>query len=66
MPTAFHLFVAHDDISRQLTNCDENYKFTVYPYSMLQKFVVDSEVFVTSHREVVRKSHVGRTGSLKF
>ena len=25
--TALHLHVAHDDITKQLANCDENYKF---------------------------------------
>ena len=36
VPTACHLSVAHDDdIIRQLANCDENYKFSVYPYSYI-------------------------------
>jgi len=61
VPTALHLLVAYDDITRQLANCDENYNFSVYPYSMLQEFVVDSEVIITSHPEIVRKSHVWRT-----
>ena len=57
-PTALHLPVAHDDdITRQLAKCDENYKFSIYPYSMLQKFAVDSEVIVMSYSEIVRKSH---------
>jgi len=35
VPTALHLRVIHDDdITRHLTNCDENYKFIVYPYSI--------------------------------
>jgi len=39
VPTALHLSVTHDDdITGQLTNCDENYKFSVYPYSLLQEF----------------------------
>ena len=34
--TALHLSFAHDDdITRQLANCDENYKFVAYPYSIL-------------------------------
>jgi len=52
-----------DTPTRQLANCDENYKFSVYPYNMLQEFAVDSEVIVTSHPKVVRKSHAWRTGS---
>jgi len=32
---ALHLSVAHDDITRHLANCDENYKFIAYPYSIL-------------------------------
>jgi len=31
---ALHFHIAHD-ITRQLANCDENYKFFIYPYSML-------------------------------
>ena len=57
VPVVVHLHVAHDDITRQLVNCDENFKFFVYPYSMLQEFAVDSEMIVTSHPEIVRKSH---------
>ena len=47
-----------NDITRQLANCDENYKFSVYPYSVLQEFAVDSEVIVASHPEIVRESHI--------
>ena len=55
---ALHLPIAHDDdITRQLANCDEKYKFFVYPYSILQEFTVDSEVIVTSHFEITRKLH---------
>ena len=63
--TALHSPVAHDDITRQLANYDNNYKFSVYLYSMLQEFVVDSEVIVIviSHPEVVRKSHTWHTDS---
>ena len=46
----------------QLANCGENYKFSVYPYSILQEFTVNTEVIVTSHPEIVRKSHAWRTG----
>ena len=58
VPTALYLTVTYtDDITRQLANYDENYKFSVYPYNMLQKFAVDRKVIVTSHPEIVRKSH---------
>jgi len=34
--TMLHLPIAHDDdITRQLANCDETYKFSIYPYIML-------------------------------
>jgi len=58
-----HLLVYNDDIIRRLANCNENYKFSVYPYSMLHEFAVDSEVITTSHPEIVRKSHAWRTDS---
>jgi len=41
----------------------KNYKFSIYSYNMLQEFAVDNEVIVTSHSQIVRKSHVWRTGS---
>ena len=64
VPTVLHLSVAHeDDITRQLANHDGNYKFSIYLYSMLQEFTVDSEVIVTSHPEIVRRSHAWCTGS---
>jgi len=55
--TVLHLLITYDDFNRHLTNCDKNYKFSVYPYNMLQEFIIDSEVIVTSHPEIVRKSH---------
>ena len=33
VPIALHLLVVHDDITRQLANCYENYKFSIYLYS---------------------------------
>jgi len=36
VPAALHLPVAHDDaITRHLANCDKNYKFAAYQYSIL-------------------------------
>ena len=52
-----HLLVVFDDITGQLINCNDNYKFSVCPYSVLQEFVVDSEMIVTSYSEIVRKLH---------
>jgi len=53
--TALHLPFAYNDSTRQLANCNDNYKFFAYPYSILQKFTIDSEVIVTSYHEIVRK-----------
>jgi len=50
-----HLLVANDDIIRQLANCDKNYKFVAYPYSILNEFTVDNEVIVMSYPGTVRK-----------
>jgi len=55
VPTALHLLVAYD-ITRQLANCGENYKFSTYPYSMFQEFAIINQVIVTNHHEIVRKS----------
>ena len=36
VPTTLHLHVARDDgITTQLANCNENDRFSLYPYSML-------------------------------
>ena len=62
VPTALYLPVTYDDdITSQLTNCDGNYKFSVYPYTMLQEFVIDSVVIVTGHHEIMRKSRAWNT-----
>ena len=55
--TALHLHVAFDDITRQLVNCNDNYKISACLYSVLQEFVVDAEVIVTSHSGIPRKLH---------
>jgi len=67
---AFHLLVAHDEISKQIAICNDDYKFVTYPHSILQKFAVDGEVIVTIHFEgfstgTVRKLHARRTGSYR-
>ena len=62
--TALHLHVVHDDdITRQLTNYDENDKFVAYLYSILQKITVNNKVIVTSHPEIVRKLHAWSAAS---
>ena len=58
--TALHFPVTHIDITRLIAICNDTYKFTAYPYSILQEFAVDSKVMVTSHPEVVRKLHAWR------
>ena len=55
MSIVLHLLVANDDIIRQLANCDKNYKFVAYPYSILNEFTVDNEVIVMSYPGTVRK-----------
>jgi len=58
VPIALYLPIAHDDdITRYLANCDENYKFAAYSYSILQEFTVDNKVIVTSHSENIKKLH---------
>ena len=62
VPTALHLLVAYiDDISRSIGICNDTYKFAAYPYSILNEFVIDSKVMVSSHLEAVRKLHAWRT-----
>ena len=46
------------DITRQLTNDNDNCKFSTCSYCVLQGFAVEIEVMVTSHPEVVRKLYV--------
>ena len=55
---ALHLLVVHiDDITRPIAICNDTYKFVPYPYSILQEFVLDNKLMVTSDLEVVRKLH---------
>ena len=60
---ALHLPVAHDNITGQLAN--DNYKFSACPYSASQEFIVEIEVMITSHPEIVRKNHVRHMDSFK-
>ena len=62
VPTALHLSLVHEDIAKQLANYNDNYNFFVYPYSKLQKFIVNSKMIVTNHLKIVRKSHAWHTG----
>jgi len=62
VPTVLNLPVAYiDDISRSIGICNDTYKFAAYPYSILNEFVIDSKVMVSSHLEAVRKLHAWRT-----
>jgi len=63
---ALHLPVAYDNVTRQLANDNDDYKFSACPYSVLQEFAVEIEVMVTSHPEVVREMHVRCTIFSKF
>ena len=53
--TALHLPIVHDNITGQLANDNDNYKFSACPYSVSQEFAVEIEVMITSHSEVVRE-----------
>jgi len=46
-----HLPVAHYEMSREIAICNDDYKFTTYPHSILHEFVIDDEVMVTNHFE---------------
>ena len=43
---ALHFLVSHDEISRQIVICNDDYKFVAYPYSILHEFAVDNEVTI--------------------
>ena len=67
MPRVYivHLPVAYDDITGQLANDNDNYKFSACSNSVLQEFVVETEVMIISHPEVVRGIHVRHIDSSK-
>jgi len=44
-----HLPVAYDDITGQLANDSDNYKFSACSNSVLQEFAVETEVMIISH-----------------
>ena len=48
---ALHLLVAYDDITRELANDNDKYKFSACPYSILQEFTLEIDVMLTSHPE---------------
>jgi len=48
---ALYLLEMHDDICKQITICNDDYKFDVYPYSILQEFTFKNVVIVTIHSE---------------
>ena len=51
-----HFSVAHDEIPRQIAICNDDYKFTVFSHSILQKFIVN-EVKGIFHPEIVMTLH---------
>ena len=55
MSTALHLPVAYDDIIGQLTNDNDNYKFSTCPYSILQEFAVENEVTIITNLKIERE-----------
>ena len=41
---ALHLLVAHDETSRQIAICNDDYRFAAFSHSILQEFAVVNEV----------------------
>ena len=41
----------HDETHKQITICNDNYKFVAYPYSILQEFTVKNVVMIMIHSE---------------
>jgi len=48
---ALHLPEMHDETRKQITICNDDYKFVVYPHSILQEFAVKNMVIVMIHSE---------------
>ena len=63
---ALHLPVAHDETPKQIAICNNDYKFAVFSYSILQEFVVVNEVTNISHSEIVSMLHSQRINSYKI
>ena len=62
--TPLHLPVTHDDnLTRQISICNDNNKFAAYPYSILREFTVNNKVIVMNHYETMRKLHAWCTDS---
>ena len=43
---ALHLLEMHDVTYKQITICNDNYKFTAYPHSILQEFIIKNVMIV--------------------
>jgi len=56
--TTLYLSVAYGDITGQLANNNNNYKFFACPYNILLEFAIENEVTVTSHPEIGRELHI--------
>jgi len=63
---ALHLPVAHDETPGHIASCNDDYKFVVFSYSILQEFAVVNEVTGISHSEIVSALHNQRTDSYKI
>jgi len=48
---ALHLPEIHDEIYRQITICNDDYRFVVYPHSSLPEFAVKYVVMILIHSE---------------
>ena len=46
---ALHFPKIHDEIQKQITICNDNYKFDAYPHNILQKIAVKNMMIVTIH-----------------
>ena len=57
--------VTYDDITGQLANENDNYKFSACSNSVLQEFAGETEVMIINHPELVRGIHVRHMDSSK-
>jgi len=58
-----HLPVAHDETSKQITICNDDYKFAAFLHNILQEFAVINEVMGIFHPEIVMTLPKQRTCS---
>jgi len=53
---ALHLPEMHDETHKQVTICNNKYKFVIYSHSILQEYIVKNVVMVVIHSESLRGS----------